>query len=208
MTRHRQSTGGPAGQLDDGQEGQDVETQETRRSRPRVLDATGILGAHASRNLEHLRGASLPAQSSRNSPEPSQTDLQGHYVGPSSGMSFLLRLQKKLRQNLPVSVNSSIFTFGDAPLPEFDASVFVLPSIEDTRLLVARYFDFAVPTHRFLHRPTVEKWLENFYENLGEVPKKDGARERIALLFMVLAQAKAYDTPAGKTGKTSEFDSR
>lgn len=25
-------------------------------------------------------------QSSRNSPEPSQTDLQGHYVGPSSGV--------------------------------------------------------------------------------------------------------------------------
>jgi hypothetical protein len=65
------------------------------------------------------------------------------------------------------SPNSSIFTFGDAPLPEFDPSFFVLPPKDDARTLVARYFEFAVATHRFLHRPTVESWLEEFYEGLG-----------------------------------------
>jgi galactonate dehydratase len=102
--------------------------------------------------------------SSRNSPEPSQTDLEGHYVGPSSGVSFLLRVQKKLHQKVSFSQNSSIFTFGDAPLPEFDPSFFVLPPKADAETLVARYFDYAVATHRFLHRPTVEAWLEEFYE--------------------------------------------
>ncbi|TVY36562.1 D-galactonate dehydratase [Lachnellula occidentalis] len=131
-------------------------------------------------------------QSSRSSPEPSQTDLQGHYVGPSSGVSFLLRIQKKLHEKISFTQNSSIFTFGDAPLPEFDPSFFVLPPKADAEKLVARYFEFAVATHRFLHRPTVEAWLEEFYENLGVMRQKIGARERTALLFMVFAQAKEY----------------
>lgn len=131
-------------------------------------------------------------QSSRASPQPSQTDLQGHYVGPSSGVSFLLRVQKKLHQKVSFSQNSSIFTFGDAPLPDFDPSFFVLPPKVDAQMLVARYFDFAVATHRFLHRPTVETWLEEFYENLGVMKQRTGAKEKTALLFMVFAQAKEY----------------
>ncbi len=128
-------------------------------------------------------------QSSRNSPEPPQTDLQGHFVGPSSGVSFLLRVQKKLHQKVSFSHNSSIFTFGDAPLPKFDSSFFVLPPKADAEVLVARYFDFAVATHRFLHRPTVEAWLQEFYSNVGVMLQKDGAREKTALLFMIFAHA-------------------
>lgn len=128
-------------------------------------------------------------QSSRNSPEAPQTDLQGHIVGPSSGVSFLLRVQKKLHQKISFSQNTSIFTFGDAPLPEFDPSFLVLPPKAEAEMLVARYFDFAIATHRFLHRPTVEGWLEDFYDGLGEMKQKDGARERTAVLFMVFAQA-------------------
>ena len=131
-------------------------------------------------------------QSSRNSPEPSQTDLQGHYVGPSSGVSFLLRVQKKLHRKVSFSQDSSIFTFGDAPLPAFDPSFFVLPPKADAEKLVARYFDYAVATHRFLHRPTVEAWFEEFYANLGVMRQKEGARERTALLFMVFAVAREY----------------
>jgi hypothetical protein len=131
-------------------------------------------------------------QSTRASPEPSQTDLQGHYVGPSSGVSFLLRVQKKLHQKVSFSQDSSIFTFGDAPLPDFDPSFFVLPPKAEAQKLVARYFDFAVATHRFLHRPTIEAWLEEFYENLGVMRQKVGAKEKTALLFMVFAQAKEY----------------
>jgi hypothetical protein len=122
-------------------------------------------------------------------------------VGPSSGVSFLLRVQKKLHQKVSFSQNSSIFTFGDAPLPEFDPSFFVLPPKDDARKLVARYFEYAIATHRFLHRPTVEAWLEEFYDGLGVMKQKEGARERTAVLFMVFAQATEYmpDTkgPAG-----------
>lgn len=135
---------------------------------------------------------SRPALSSRTSPEPSQTDRQGHYVGPASGVSFLLRVQKRLHQTLSFSRASSIFTFGDAPLPDFDPSFFVLPPRDEAQRLADRYFDFAVPTHRFLHRPTVNNWLDELYETMGMMRNKDDGPARTAVLFMVFAQAREY----------------
>jgi hypothetical protein len=133
-----------------------------------------------------------PVNSSRASPAPSQTDLQNHYVGPSSGVSFLLRVQKRLHKVVTLSPRSSIFTFGDTPLPEFDSSFFVLPPKEYARTLIARYFDFAVPTHRFLHRPSLEGYLEELYSHLGVMLDRKGERGKRALLFMVFAQAQEY----------------
>jgi hypothetical protein len=133
-----------------------------------------------------------PVTSSRASPAPSQTDLQNHYVGPSSGVSFLLRVQKRLHKVVTLSPRSSIFTFGDTPLPEFDSSFFVLPPKEYARALIARYFDFAVPTHRFLHRPSLESHLDELYSNLGVMLERKGERGKRALLFMVFAQAQEY----------------
>ncbi|CAI6335337.1 unnamed protein product [Periconia digitata] len=141
-------------------------------------------------NIEDLDRSRDPP--SRTSPEPPQTDLQGHYVGPASGVSFLLRIQKRLHQNSSHSHDSSIFTFGDAPLPEFDPTFFVLPPKDDARKLVARYFDFAAPTHRFLHRPSIEKLLDEFYETQGNMRSKEDAPSKTALLLVVMAQAKAY----------------
>lgn len=147
-----------------------------------------------------------PAPSSRTSPEPSQTDRQGHYVGPASGVSFLLRVQKRLHQTLAFSKTSSIFTFGDAPLPDFDPSFFVLPQRDEAQRLVDRYFDFAVPTHRFLHRPTVNAWLDEFYETMGTMRSKDDAPARTALLLMVFAQAREY-TPCA-SGLVNDVSAR
>jgi hypothetical protein len=128
----------------------------------------------------------------RSSPEPTQTDRQGHYIGPASGVSFLLRIQKKLHENNSWSHDSSIFTFGDAPLPEFDPTFFVLPPKQDAQRLVERYFDFAAPTHRFLHRPSIEKMLHEFYETQGDMRNKEEAASKTALLLIVFAQAQAY----------------
>jgi hypothetical protein len=179
-----------------------VQTRDHLARGPRVDSLLNVIET----DMTHLQSANINqaasrAQSSRNSPEPPQTDQQGHYVGPSSGVSFLLRVQKKFHQKVSFSPSSSIFTFGDAPLPQFDPSFFVLPPKDDAKKLVARYFEFAIATHRFLHRPTVESWMEEFYEGLGVMKQKDGAREKIAVLFMVFAQATEYMTdsikPAG-----------
>ncbi|PSN67612.1 hypothetical protein BS50DRAFT_492417 [Corynespora cassiicola Philippines] len=135
---------------------------------------------------------------SRSSPEPTQTDNQGHYVGSSSGFSFLLRIQKRLHQTTAISHDSSIFTFGDAPLQDFDPTFFVLPPKADAQRLVERYFDFAAPTHRFLHRPTVEKMLHEFYETQGEMRNREEAAAKTAVLLIVFAQGQAY-MPPGST---------
>lgn len=134
------------------------------------------------------------AESSHNSPEPSQANLPGHYIGPASGFSFLLRVQKRLDQAISFSHPSSIFTFGDAPLhpPEFDPSFCMMLPRDDAQRLIDRYFDFAMPTYRFLHRPTIQEWFGEFYDTLGIMRDAPSAPAKVALLFAVLAHARVY----------------
>jgi hypothetical protein len=134
-----------------------------------------------------------------------QTDLEGHYVGPSSGVSFLLRIQKRLDQFVSFPQGSSIFTFGDAPLPYldsmqteapyFDPTLYMMLSRSDTTRLVQRYFDFAVPVDRFLHQQTIEAWLDELYETKGRMHNREDASTRTAVLFMVFALAQAHMSP-------------
>ncbi|KAK7530009.1 finger protein [Phyllosticta citribraziliensis] len=125
--------------------------------------------------------------------DPSQNDQQGHYVGPSSAASILLRIQRTVeRQRSSVSSDSSIFTFGDLPLPDHDPSLFILPAESEGRALMARYFDFAAPTHRFLHRNTIEDWFQELYDTHGEMRKRSDKRSRTAVLLMVFAQAMIF----------------
>ncbi|KFX98813.1 hypothetical protein O988_04180 [Pseudogymnoascus sp. VKM F-3808] len=126
------------------------------------------------------------------SPDPSQTDLQGHYVGSASGVSFLLRVQNRLQHT------SSNFTFGDAPLPDFDPTFCVMISRKETQALVQRFFDFTVPVDRFLHRPTIEAWLEEFHDTMGAMKPSESAPAQRALLWIIFAMAE--DTLIPKPG--------
>ncbi|CAG9953020.1 unnamed protein product [Clonostachys rosea f. rosea IK726] len=134
-------------------------------------------------------GPLITLQSSRNSPEPSQTDQQGHYVGPASGVSFLLRIRRKLQVPSTGYLSSSIFNFGDRPLPGHDASFVILPPKHAADAMVKRYFDFAATTHRFLHRPTIDSWLEELYGTNGAMLYQESARSRIAVLARYFAVA-------------------
>ena len=146
-----------------------------------------------------LRGPAAP-HSMRASPEPPQiTDQQGHYVGPASGVSFLLRIQRKLQIRSPGYLNSSIFNFGDRPLPGQDPSFVILPPKPLAEAMVERYFDFAAATHRFLHRPTVETWLRELYDTDGAMLYQETARSQTALLFVVFAHSNNYQGQS-KTG--------
>lgn len=55
--------------------------------------------------------------------------------------------------------------------------------------MVALYFGFAVLTHRFLHHPIIETWLNEFYESKGIMGNEKDALGRSALLLMIFAQA-------------------
>ncbi|KAJ3577772.1 hypothetical protein NPX13_g2793 [Xylaria arbuscula] len=133
------------------------------------------------------------ATSPQSSPEPSCDDTQGQYIGPTSGVSFLLRVQKRLHQAISKS-QASIFTFGDAPLqtPDFMPSFCMMLPRGDAQRLLDRYFDFAMPTYRFLHRPQVQNLFNEFYDTLGVMHDTDSAPANMALLFMVFAQGRVY----------------
>ncbi|KAI1420474.1 transcriptional regulatory protein GAL4 [Xylaria sp. FL1777] len=158
---------------------------------------------------EWARGSAFPATSQANgvnsnmgslpislqsSPEPSCDDTQGQYIGPTSGVSFLLRVQKRLHQAISKSQASTIFTFGDAPLqtPDFVPSFCMMLPRDDAQHLLDRYFDFAMPTYRFLHRPQVQNLFNEFYDTLGAMRDSDSAPANTALLFMVFAQGRVY----------------
>ncbi|EGY19688.1 fungal specific transcription factor domain-containing protein [Verticillium dahliae VdLs.17] len=151
-------------------------------------------GQNISSTYEETQAPPRLAASSQQTPEPPQEDLQGHYIGPASGVSFLLRVQKRLHKAIEFSAPSSIFTFGDAPIspPDFDPSFCMVLPREDGQKLLDRYFDFAMPTYRFLHRPTLQDWFDEFYDTLGTMRDVHNATARIALLFMIFAHARVY----------------
>ena len=164
------------------------------RSEPTRNNPTELQNQHVSSPDTIPSAATYADPSSHTSPEPSQADFQGHYIGPASGVSFLHRIQKRLHQAISISQASSIFTFGDAPLhlPESDPSFCMMLPRADAQRLVDRFFDFAMPTYRFLHRPTIQEWFNEFYDTLGTMRDVQKAPAKVALLFMVFAHARVY----------------
>lgn len=127
---------------------------------------------------------------SRASPDLPVTDLQGHYIGPASGVSFLHRVQQRLHLS---DHSSPSFTFGDTPLPEFDpANSGVIISVEETSRLVQKFFEFSVPIDRIFHQPTIEAWLDEFHDTMGAMANTDEAPARRAVLWTVFATAQGH----------------
>lgn len=179
--------------LSTGQLAASTNSSSSTQSYPIILPRTE-LSTSDSGVLQSQENLPVANEFPRHSPEPHQPEMQGQYIGPASGVSFLLRIQNRLRQAISISKASSIFTFGDAPLqvPESDPSFCMMLPRADAQRLVDRYFDFAMPTYRFLHRPTLQSYFDEFYDTLGIMEDTQNASAKIALLFMVFAQARVY----------------
>ena len=189
----------------------DAASQSPAPAPPPAANRQGMTSEDPAR----LRNARLHDRDQRESPEASQTDEQGHYVGPASGVSFLLRIQKKLQVHSPgYRASTSIFNFGDRPLAlrqggshhEGGPSFAILPPKDRAEAMLARYFDFAATTHRFLHRPSVEAWLRELYETDGAMRDQHAARSRVALLFMIFAHSNNYRSRSAADDKESMAD--
>ncbi|KAH8680559.1 fungal-specific transcription factor domain-containing protein [Xylariales sp. PMI_506] len=126
--------------------------------------------------------------SSKVSPEPI-TDLQGHYVGPASGVSFLARVRKRLHYD---DHTATMFTFGDAPLPEHDPTPSVMLPAKEAWRLLERFFDFTVPIDRMIPRPIAEQWLQEFLDTMGDMREPESAPARRAILWMMFAMAQEH----------------
>lgn len=130
-----------------------------------------------------------------------ERDLSGwksQYIGASSGIAFLARVKRRLHKASVLDGNGSVLAFGDLAPPKVDSSFLNLPSRVEARNLLDVYFDYALPTHRFLHKPTAQAWLEILYDTQGEAELPSATRERNALILIALAHAKLYASGQSK----------
>jgi hypothetical protein len=137
----------------------------------------------------------LPNDATKSPQEAEETRFEGDYIGPTSGIAFLRRAQRRF-QDFAGTISSnldghqgstSIFSFGDGWVPGYSVSEFVFPNIQEAKHLFNRYFDFAMPTYRFLHRATAQGWLDNIYDN-----KQSVVNAKNAIVLLILATAKLY----------------
>ncbi|KAF9889249.1 hypothetical protein FE257_007562 [Aspergillus nanangensis] len=144
--------------------------------------------------------------SDRNSPDPVATDFEGNYLGPSSGVSFLNRVWRRLHQdelhtvpdslqNESCSKNTPVCMFGDKPYTDYRETGFTLPPFEKALELIGVYFDFSIVTYRFLHRGSVEQWLKQVYErSISSSTLPTGCMvSRTAIILMIFAVSTLYE---------------
>ncbi|EED23429.1 C6 transcription factor, putative [Talaromyces stipitatus ATCC 10500] len=160
------------------------------------LATSSPTGSHFRRSSHSL--AVLSPRSS--SPEPEATDLEGNYLGPSSGISFLSRSWRRLKQDnisttprLPEnerSKNTPVLLFGDRPFSDkADWSSLELPPKDRAIRLLDTYFDFSIVTYRFLHRGNVMALLDTIYEKniLPSNPPPSHSAAKVGVIYMIFA---------------------
>ena len=141
------------------------------------------------------QAATSQYQSSDDRPSPhTPRDQETENHVTSKGASIFRRTQYNLNTKIhyPQKSSTSIFKYGDPPLPEFDTSFFVLPSRELAKAMVARYFDFVAATNRCLHRQTLDAWVDEIYSNSRVTRDEGEERSRKAVVLMVWAEAYDY----------------
>ncbi|RAH48996.1 uncharacterized protein BO95DRAFT_460442 [Aspergillus brunneoviolaceus CBS 621.78] len=182
-----------------------VHGPRTRRSHPTAHSLSRI-GSASHQDVYDRNRSNNNNISQRNSPDPAVTDLEGNYLGPASGLSFLNRVWRRLHQdekravpdalqNESPSKNTSVFKFGDKPYAAHRDVGSTLPPYEKARELVNTYFDLSMVTYRFLHRGSVDQWLQQVYECNHSVSNPPTGRmvARIAIIFMIFAVGTLYE---------------
>lgn len=150
---------------------------------------------------------------------PYVEDDQQH-TGPTSGFAFLQqavlstssieadhqshRARSVLGNRQTARHNSnSIVSSGDLPSSRIDlaSSVVQLPSHEESDRLLLRYFEYATPTYRFLHKPTTEEWARRLIRFCSSDPQgEEISAAQEAIILMVWAQALAYGSSLNENG--------
>ncbi|KAH8891566.1 hypothetical protein GQ53DRAFT_765108 [Thozetella sp. PMI_491] len=141
----------------------------------------GVTPAYSTTRNDHYAAPAIPQPVSRASPEVGMTDVQGQYCDPTSGLAFLHRAWNRLSsQNLrDVQLDDSTnaaaahqpqVAAGDKPFHVAPESTYDIPvpNGEVAADLLAFYFDVCIATYRFLHRQTVEQWLERLLLNIQQ----------------------------------------
>lgn len=145
---------------------------------------------------------------------------EDNYVGAASGLSFLQQAVEHMEtQEASTGIannaantgylsptSASIFDSGDMPPLLLPSDKFLMPSKSESDGMLALYFDFATPTYRFFHRPSVEDWASQLYETLGK-PTTQGTKSKLdgvkaAAVYLIWAQAIEYEDARTRGSKT------
>ncbi|VUC23568.1 unnamed protein product [Clonostachys rosea] len=97
---------------------------------------------------------------------------------------------RRLVQDTGSAYESSVFTLGDPELPIFDENAFTWPSREEADKLVNTFFELTSATYRYLHRPSVEDWIRQYYDD-GDVAEPCSHGKK-AVLLGLFAQASGF----------------
>ncbi|KAK1141649.1 hypothetical protein N8T08_008913 [Aspergillus melleus] len=146
--------------------------------------------------------------------------VAGQYWGPTSAHSFLGRVVQGLDTSSSRSIlinrdqaqssTVSIFSFGDRIVPEVRLNNFRWPNRATAYRLVFRYFEFAAPTYRILHQPTIEDLVDCLYRH----QPRDGLGSSLgsdlldsasqAILLMIFTTANMFQ--ADEDGRIRDAD--
>ena len=159
---------------------------------------------------------------SRASPELGLTEVEGQYMDPTSGLAFLQRAWKRLSghglQQRPLSSripdhSDDVFKqsqqcAGDKPLETNvgrQESPLNMPDPETATELLAFYFDVCIATYRFLHRPSVYKWMHQLQDNAekGHSLSRDIGEMKASVVLTALAIA-TFHRGKSKDGRSPE----
>ena len=146
----------------------------------------------------------------------------GEYAYSSSAYAFLRRAWERFGhregmdaafQDAQASQGSSIFKFGDrsvSPSRESGRQLGTsrLPDDEaKAPALLALYFDWVMPTYRFLHRPTVADWLAEMQQGCelrADASCTQPPFSQQAVVYMVLATATLFHDAPTTAGSSAE----
>lgn len=138
---------------------------------------------------------------SRTSPEIGGAEIRGQYYDLHSGLSFIHRAWRRLSardhdlveesaDDLSHQIDQSVVSAGDFPLESSASSAWSLPSRAAADDLVEFYFDHCVVTYQLLHRPSVERWKRNLWDDQdGTTLPKLSSNAQSAAVIMIFGIA-------------------
>ncbi|CZS96320.1 uncharacterized protein RAG0_05697 [Rhynchosporium agropyri] len=132
-------------------------------------------------------------------PRYDSSRLQDNHA--QDGENIFQRTQNNMHNRTPYHQNP-IFSFGDPPVPELDTSFFSLPSYRLAQSMVTQYLEHDAAIHRFLHRRTVEDWMESLLSNPRLMHGRTADHSKNSVVLMVFALA--YESTSTKSEEGDE----